>query len=173
MSIYRIETYTTTAWTYTDGARRPLPTLYTITADDVPVLGHTYTDLRTAEHARACLDYADYGHTRRADGSYAQASTDLGGYPLIAITGDNSVLCSHCALTDPEAIPLAGQRIVAYANRRRIVAFSAHYEGAPLDCDGCSASIPSAYGDPDEPEDDDDGVQHHHAAAWGCLASDQ
>ena len=170
MSIYRIETYTTAAWTYTDGDRRPLPSLYTVTANDVPVPGHTYTDQRTAEHARACLDYADYGHTRRADGSYAQASTDLGGYPLIAITGDDSVICSHCALTDPEAIPLAGQRIDAYANRRRITAVSAHYEGPPLDCDGCSASIPSAYGDPDEPEDDD-GVQHHHAAAQLDSAS--
>lgn len=156
MSIYRVEEYSTAAYTLApDWTRHPLPTLYAVTKDDTPVDGHIYTDDRAAEHARACLDYAEFGSIRRKDGTWAQASTSLGGYPLMALTGDNSVLCSRCALTDAEAIPLAGKTLDNYDRRRRIESLSIHWEGRPIYCDGCSTDIPSAYGPtPDEEAQD-------------------
>ena len=156
MSFYRIETYTSPL------SYAPMPTMYAVTKDDMPVDGHVYTDAAVAEHARACLDYADYGHTRRADGTYAQASTSLGGYPLIALTGDCSVLCSRCALMDLAAIPVAGAHLDSYDRIRRIKSFGVHYEGRPIQCDGCHRDIPSAYGPtPDELAEDADGEETH------------
>lgn len=151
--IYRVETYTTNAKTYSEGEFRPLPPLYIVTADNRPVEGHAYTAEKDAIHACNSLNYADFGTHRRDDGAWAQASTSIGCYPLVAITGDNSILCSRCAHTDPEAIPLAGSKIDDYARHRKIARIDVYLEGPPLGCDSCSRDIPSAYGDLDDEQE--------------------
>jgi hypothetical protein len=34
------------------------------------------------------------------------------------------------------------------------IAYGVHYEGPPIQCEECGAEIPSAYGDPDSPDED-------------------
>jgi len=61
-----------------------------------------------------------------------------GGYPIIYLDKENSVLCAKCAtksLNDEDDKP---------------VACDVYYEGPTLQCDGCNADIESAYGDPED-----------------------
>lgn len=60
-----------------------------------------------------------------------------GGYPIIYITCDGGdVLCATCADREMEKVEA-----------------DIHWEGPAYFCDECSKEIPSAYGDPDEPEE--------------------
>ena len=65
-----------------------------------------------------------------------------GGYPLALLTDDGGVLCPACVRREREqildALPRSGWRADG--------AF-VHWEGDPLRCDHCNASIPSAYGE--------------------------
>lgn len=68
-----------------------------------------------------------------------------GGYPVIYLDRDNSLLCAECAtrsLDDPDEIP-----------QFKPVAADVFYEGASQFCDGCNVEIESAYGDPDVESD--------------------
>jgi hypothetical protein len=59
-----------------------------------------------------------------------------GGYPIAYFADSGETFCPECANQD-EAEP-------------EITAWDIHCEGQPLQCDGCSKEIASAYGDPDE-----------------------
>lgn len=59
-----------------------------------------------------------------------------GGYPIFYLDLKDRVLCANCC-NDPECE--YGPAVLA----------DIHYEGAPLDCDGCGEEIESAYGDPE------------------------
>jgi len=62
-----------------------------------------------------------------------------GGYPIIYLDGDNSILCPTCADesdAEPEQI-----------DKFRPVAADIHWEGAAISCDNCSVEIESAYGE--------------------------
>lgn len=64
-----------------------------------------------------------------------------GGYQIIYLDQDNSVLCADCAtksLDNADEIP-----------RFKPIAFDVYYEGPALQCDSCNKNIESAYGDPD------------------------
>lgn len=151
MSIYRIEEYKTAAYTLApDWTRQPLPTLYAVTKDDTPVDGHIYTDDRAAEHARACLDYADAGSRG------VQSHSTLGGYPLVALAGDDSVICAVCAHNDRQRyIPTAGTPLSSFERKKALQGLYVHWEGRPIHCDQCHRDIPSAYGPtPDEEAED-------------------
>jgi hypothetical protein len=64
-----------------------------------------------------------------------------GGYPIVYMARDNGILCPACAN--------------AYNQERdnpdqlEPVAFFVHYEGPTEQCENCSATIESAYGDPE------------------------
>jgi hypothetical protein len=60
-----------------------------------------------------------------------------GGYPVIYLDGDNSVLCAKCATESLK------DDICSF----RAVAADIHYEGPAEICENCNAEIPSAYGD--------------------------
>jgi hypothetical protein len=60
-----------------------------------------------------------------------------GGYPIFYIDDEGNVLCTDCARSNDE-----------YSEP--IVDYDINWENETLDCDHCSAHIPSAYGnDPD------------------------
>lgn len=59
-----------------------------------------------------------------------------GGYPLIYLTKRSDVLCADCA-TDLERDRDAYDPVVGC---------DVLWEGDPIDCEGCSATIDSAYG---------------------------
>lgn len=82
------------------------------------------------------LDLAPF---RMANGKLA-SHTSLGCYPLIYLTHRCEVLCAACAdVCDPDD---------------PIVAADVYWEGPPETCADCNREIPSAYGDPDAPDDD-------------------
>ena len=67
-----------------------------------------------------------------------------GGYPIIYLDREDSVLCADCAtksLDDPDEVP-----------QFKPVAAHVHYEGPSEFCGQCGAEIESAYGDPAETE---------------------
>lgn len=67
----------------------------------------------------------------------------INGYPVIYLTRRNNVLCATCAdANEDDDDPTA--------------TVGPFWEGAPLDCDECSATIESAYGDPNEGGDDNE-----------------
>ena len=55
--------------------------------------------------------------------------TRIGGYPVIYITDDGSLLCGKCAGEYDEG--------------------HAHHEGDPIHCDECNEAVESAYGNPE------------------------
>jgi hypothetical protein len=68
-----------------------------------------------------------------------------GGYPIVYFAGDGGVICPTCANTRDYFIaptPHADQQWL-------LVAADIHWEGPPLQCDGCNADIESAYGEPE------------------------
>lgn len=126
-----------------------MPTLYAVADYDwLPIPGHVYSTEQDAETAAQHLRYADSG----ARGG--QAHSSIGCYPLVALTHGGSVVCSVCAHRNKrQHIPPAGTVLDSYDRADTIETIDIHYEGPPLDCDGCSASIPSAYGDPDDEQE--------------------
>lgn len=72
------------------------------------------------------------------------ARTDLGAYPIAYYTADGLTVCPVCANDPDTSDPVADADV--------------HWEGPDMSCeDGSScgnATIASAYGDPDAPEDD-------------------
>mgnify|MGYP001233648852 FL=1 len=62
-----------------------------------------------------------------------------GGYPLIYLDKDMTVLCAPCA------------------SRQAVVAYDVYYEGPPEFCGDCNAVIESAYGDPEADDDKSEG----------------
>lgn len=64
------------------------------------------------------------------------AFSSLGGYPIFYLDAHNHVLCASCC-NDPECE--LGPAVLC----------DVHYEGTPLECEGCGEAIESAYGDPD------------------------
>lgn len=58
-----------------------------------------------------------------------------GGYQLYYVTDGGLTICAECANdTDTSNAP---------------VARDVHWEGSPIECDGCGRAIESAYGDPE------------------------
>ncbi len=77
---------------------------------------------------------------RLSDGSLP-AYARSGGYPVIYLDRENSVLCARCAtksLDDPDEVP-----------QFKPVAFDIYYEGPDTCCKQCGVAIESAYGDPE------------------------
>jgi hypothetical protein len=72
--------------------------------------------------------------------------TQENGYPFFYIHPHGSLLCPQCVnddvASDPHGTPPMKPEI--------------HWEGAPIDCDGCGCEIESAYGDPEADEHEDD-----------------
>lgn len=65
-----------------------------------------------------------------------------GGYPIIYLDKENSVLCAKCAtksLNDPDEV-----------SQFKPVAYDVFYEGAADQCAQCNVTIESAYGDPED-----------------------
>jgi hypothetical protein len=63
-----------------------------------------------------------------------------GGYPIIYVTTDGSVLCADCATEDMAE----GDGTLSVAGA------DVHYEGPSEFCADCNVEIESAYGDPTE-----------------------
>jgi len=70
-----------------------------------------------------------------------------GGYPIIYLTEDGSVLCPDCVngKNDSEV----GNPEVDGDPQWTVVAHDCYWEGPPMQCDHCNGEIESAYGDPD------------------------
>lgn len=82
---------------------------------------------------------------------YREASGSLfayawpGGYPMIYLTKDGSVLCPECASGKNGSDASESNDDPQW----QLVAGDIFYEGAPIQCDHCCVLIESAYGDPD------------------------
>lgn len=81
-----------------------------------------------------------------------------GGYPIVCIVRtqnafhrDEGCWCPECANEVAWEIP----REESYPDTLVLIAYDAHYEGAPIECDRCGVEIESAYGDPDSEEEDE------------------
>lgn len=137
--------------TYTSAFGPPLHVVCTDGADWTPIPGYAYPTEAEANRMSNLLDYADSGSRGH------QYSSTLGGYPLIALTGDDSVICSVCAHTNrPRYLPTAGTYLDSYDRKEALADLHVHYEGRPIQCDGCSRDIESAYGPtPDELAEDE------------------
>jgi hypothetical protein len=66
------------------------------------------------------------------------ASALPGGYPLLYVRKDGSVVCPACANLDVDG------------ESQAVVAYDVHWEGPPEECADCGAAVESAYGDPTE-----------------------
>lgn len=65
--------------------------------------------------------------------------TSVGGYTLVYVANDESLLCACCAAEEAtEDGPPASPTVF--------------WEGPPEHCEGCNKLIESAYGDPDSPD---------------------
>lgn len=75
-----------------------------------------------------------------------------GGYPCILIMSDGECLCADCAR--------ANYRLIRQADKSQSRDgwcpddLAIHWEGPAEQCAHCGTDIPSAYGDPDAPEED-------------------
>ena len=81
-------------------------------------------------------------------GERLPAYTSLGGYPLYYLTVSGDVLCPACA-NSPEA-----REAEAWDKEWRVTAVDIHYEGEPLECQGCGNTVESAYGPVEETSED-------------------
>lgn len=70
-----------------------------------------------------------------------------GGYPVMYLDKQGSILCPECARAadadraeNPDLAPVDGD---------------VYWEGPAMACDECGAEIESAYGDPESDDDDD------------------
>ncbi len=74
-----------------------------------------------------------------------------GGYPLYAIADDGGLLCWDCLKTQRRLI------LESLRDRTRdgwaVMAVEVLWEGPDECCSHCNAALPTAYGDPDAPED--------------------
>lgn len=77
---------------------------------------------------------------RLDDGSFP-AYAWPGGYPVMYLTKDDSIICPDCA-------NMAEREGLTDDPEWYIVDYDIHYEGPPHYCDNCGAEIESAYGDP-------------------------
>jgi hypothetical protein len=64
-----------------------------------------------------------------------------GGYPIIYIDGENSILCADCATKCADSDE--------WRDSLKPVDCDVFYEGAPEHCEQCNKEIESAYGDPE------------------------
>lgn len=79
------------------------------------------------------------GIKRTADGKLPAIAWP-GGYPIIYVDGQGSLICADCAtksLDDKDEV-----------EGFKPEAFDIYYEGPALNCDQCNTVIESAYGDP-------------------------
>jgi hypothetical protein len=60
-----------------------------------------------------------------------------GGYPIVYLDREGNILCPDCANRETDALQAP-------------VACDVYYEGPPIQCDDCSGTIDSAYGNPSE-----------------------
>ena len=63
------------------------------------------------------------------------AFTSLGCYPIVYLTARNEPMCAACASRNEPSEPAT---------------HGVHWEGEPIECEGCSADIESAYGPVEE-----------------------
>lgn len=71
-----------------------------------------------------------------------------GGYPVTYLCADGGTLCPACA--NGENGSLASESLDPDCpddNQWRLVGQDIHYEGEPIVCDHCGASVESAYGE--------------------------
>ena len=84
-----------------------------------------------------------------------------GGYPIIYLDRENSILCAECATKshlDADEVP-----------QYRPVACDVFYEGAPEECGQCGKQIESAYGDPDAEQENT--MNHEYEVIVGNVGS--
>lgn len=65
-----------------------------------------------------------------------------GGYPILYLDGDNSVICAECATRSLD------DAVESF----RPNTWDVHYEGPAEFCEDCGKEIPSAYGNPEGEE---------------------
>jgi hypothetical protein len=87
--------------------------------------------------------------TFRNSGGQFPAYAWPGGYPLYYLTADGGELCPACANGDNGSMASTTTDDPQW----QLIDGDAHWEGPPLMCAHCYAEIPSAYGDPDAPEE--------------------
>ncbi len=74
-----------------------------------------------------------------------------GGYPIVYMTKDDSILCPDCANGKNGSEAIKGHEDPEW----NLVGMDIHHEGPPEVCDHCQVQIESAYGDPDSLDEDD------------------
>lgn len=67
-----------------------------------------------------------------------------GGYPAYALMADGEFLCHKCTTEEAE-VHEGGE-----ADGWRFEGADVYWEGPDMHCAHCGATLPSAYGDPDE-----------------------
>lgn len=72
-----------------------------------------------------------------------------GGYPILYMLGDCEPLCAACANGENGSEASVDHEDTQW----RIVSADVYWQGPPTQCAHCNASIESAYGDPDNPDD--------------------
>ncbi len=70
------------------------------------------------------------------------------GVPMIYHAGDGGVLCPECRNGGNGSLAMTEDD-----PQWQVTGHSLHWEGPPIHCDHCNASIESAYGDPDAEDD--------------------
>ena len=88
---------------------------------------------------------ADYA--QRAAAMVAEVAPGFtwpGGYPLALLMADGAAVCPSCAVDNAQAIAAAEP-----SDSWRAEGAFIHWEGPPLICAECGASVESAYGDPE------------------------
>ncbi len=73
------------------------------------------------------------------------AFTSMGGYPIIYLTADDSVMCAACANGEN-----GSEASLEHEDKQwRLAACDIYWEGPAHECEHCNADIESAYGDPE------------------------
>ncbi|MDQ3224671.1 MAG: hypothetical protein M3Q75_14550 [Gemmatimonadota bacterium] len=90
---------------------------------------------------------------QRDEAGTLRAYSPIGGYPLYYAAGDYGIVCPACASGQNGSRCTAPDLDPESAEDRPWIIVEAQpwYEGAPLTCSHCEATIESAYGDPTIP----------------------
>jgi hypothetical protein len=98
------------------------------------------------------------------DGRTLDAFAFMGGYPIVYVTGRNDVLCPSCAQERIDHNRRIGllealgfdPRDCDWDRADLPLYHDVHWEGPPLECNGCGKICESAYGNPNEDNPDDE-----------------
>lgn len=107
-----------------------------------------------SELKRLCQDILKGGKSEDTDGDRIEHNGKLpawawpGGYPILYLTEDNSVLCPQCANGENGSVAFTHPSDGSNEDKQwHIVAADINYEDDSCYCEHCNARIESAYGD--------------------------